>query len=246
MVARIAIEHQRKPLVVVSDISGAIPEQYQSLSLSPQQVQYAHEVLSELESVHELLVRESYAAGIAPAVSKLIIDVHENIDSPKLFLEQLGDLIILDNSQLPEREENFRIEEFYIEYHAALRRILYATQERFGRAYLVYCKKIPRFYKEQEVPYDIGIVTQNGFTFAADIAAHIDYKVQQNPGTFYYDVLHGPLQDCFEHGKVTAVALLINEKLLRSQAMKEQLALDLATAISLALPQVVTDYRRNL
>jgi predicted N-formylglutamate amidohydrolase len=245
MVARIQLEHQRKPLVIVSDVSGAIPEQYQALSLTPQQVQYATEALSELDGVHDTLVREAYAAGVAPSVSKLIVDVHENIDSPKLFLQQLGDLVILDNAQLSEREENFRVEEFYIEYHAALRRVLTATQERFGRAYLVFLKKVPRFHKEQELSYDLGIITQNGFSFASDIGKHLDYKVQQNPGFFYYDVLHGPLQDCFEHGRVTAIAILVNEKLLRSPAMKEQLATDLASAISLAIPETpIRDARR--
>jgi len=238
MVARIALEHQRRPALVVSDISGAIPEQYQHLSLSPQQVQYATELLSELDTVHDTVVKEALTAGVTPSVSKLIIDVHENLDSQKLFIERLGDLVIMDNTALGEREENFRIEEFYIEYHAALRRVLYATQERFGRAVLVFLKKIPRFHRDQEIPYEIGIVTQNGQALAHEFAKHLDYRVQHNPGLFFHDVLHGPLQDCFEHGKVTAVAVLINEKLLRTQQMKEQLGLDIATALVHAIPEV--------
>lgn len=241
MVARISLEHQRRPILIVSDVSGAIPEQYQHLSLSPQQVQYASELLSELDAVHETLVKEALCAGVTPSVSKLIIDVHENLDSPKLFLERLGDLVILDNTNLGDREENFRIEEFYIDYHAALRRVLYSTQERFGRAVLVYLKKMPRFHRDQEVPYDLGVVTQNGLPLAHALGKHLEeseYKVQHNPGLFFYDVLHGPLQDCFEHGKVTALAILVNEKVLRTQQMKEQLGLDIATALVHAIPEV--------
>jgi len=234
-----ALEHQRRPIVVVSDVSGAIPEQYQHLSLSPQQIQYASDVLSEIEGVHTVVVREALTAGVLPSVSKLIIDVHENLDSPKLFIERLGDLVVLDNSSIDDREENFRIEEYYVDYHAALRRVLYATQERFGRAVLVFLKKMPRFHREQEVPYDIGFVTQNAQSLAHDIAKELgEYKLQHNPGLFFYDILHGPLQDCFEHAKVSAVAILLNEKLLRTQQMKEQLGHDIATALVHALPEV--------
>jgi predicted N-formylglutamate amidohydrolase len=238
MVARLSTEYQRTPIVIITDTSGAIPEQYHQLKLNQQQVLYAHTLLSDLETVHDLLVREARAAGVMPSVSKLIIDVHENIDSPKLFMQQLGDLVILDNMNLSETEENFRIEEFYIEYHAALRRILYATTEQHGKAFLLFLKKVPAFHKDQEVPYDIGIVTQSSFTFAKTLGNHLDYRVQQNPGLFYYDILHGPLQDCFEHGKVTAACILINERILRTEQMKEHLALDLAAALNRALPEV--------
>lgn len=238
MVARIALEHQRRPIVVVSDVSGAIPEQYQHLSLTPQQVRYASDLLSELEPVHDTVVKEALCAGVMPSVSKLIIDVHENLDSAKLFIQQLGDLVIMDNANLGDREENFRIEEFYIEYHAALRRVLYATQERHGRAVLVFMRKMPRFHRDQEVPYDIGLITQNGQALAHEMGKRLDYKVQHNPGLFFHDILHGPLQDCFEHGKVTALAVLVNEKLLRTQQMKEQLGLDIATALVHAVPEV--------
>lgn len=239
MVARLSTEYQKKPVLFVTDCSGAIPEQYQQLTLNPLQIQYTHSVLSELEAVHELLVRQAQGAGILPSVSKLIIDVHENIDSPKLFTQQLGDMIIMDNMNLSEEEENFRIEEFYIEYHAALRRVLYATTEQYGRAFMLYLKKIPAFHKEQEIPYDIGLVTQSSFTFAKTIANHLpDYRVQQNPGIFFYDILHGPLQDCFEHGKVTSAAVLINERILRTEQMKEQLAKDIAAAVNMALPEL--------
>ncbi len=239
MVARIITETQRKPVVIITDSSGAIPEQYQQLTLNPQHVQYLHNVLADLEPVHELLVKEADAAGVLPSVSKLIIDVHENIDSPKLFAQRIGDTIIMDNMNLSEQEENFRIEEFYIEYHAALRRVLYATTERYGRAFLLFIKRIPAFHKEQELPYEIGIVTHASFTFAKTLAKHLgEYRVQHNPGLFFYDILHGPLQDCFEHGKVTSAALLINEKILRTDQMKEQLALDLAAAINQSLPEL--------
>jgi predicted N-formylglutamate amidohydrolase len=150
----------------------------------------------------------------------------------------MGDMLIMDNMNLTEEEENFRIEEFYIEYHAALRRVLYATAEQYGRAFLIYLKKIPAFHKEQEVPYDIGIVTQSSFTFAKTLGKHLDYRVQQNPGLFFYDILHGPLQDCFEHGKITSAAVLINERILRSDTMKEHLANEIATALSQALPEL--------
>lgn len=237
MVARISTEYQRKPIVVVSDVSGAIPEQYLTTNL--QQAQYVNAVVNEIEPVHDLLVREARAAGILPNVSKLIVDMHENIDSPKIFPQQIGDLAILDNIDLSEEEENFRIEEFYIEYHAALRRVLYATTEQYGRAVLVFLKRIPRFHKDQEIPYDLGIVTQSSVTYAKELARHLpEYRVQQNPGLFFYDILHGPLQDCFEHGKVTAVAILVNEKLLKTEQLREQLAMDLAAAVTLALPEV--------
>ncbi len=95
MVARIALEHQRRPIVIVSDVTGAIPEQYQHLSLTPQQVRYATDILSELEPVHETIVKEALCAGIMPSVSKLIIDVHENLDSQKLLNEQFLTVKIL-------------------------------------------------------------------------------------------------------------------------------------------------------
>lgn len=244
MVARLSTEYQKTPVVIVTDSSGAIPEQYQQLALNPQQIQYTQAVLCELEEVHEHLLKHAQAAGILPSVSKLIIDVHENIDSPKLFPQQVGDLIVLDNMNLTEEEENFRIEEFYIEYHAALRRVLYATTEQHGRAFLLYLKRIPAFHKEQEVPYDIGVVTQGHFSFAKSMGKHLnDYRIQHNPGIFYYDILHGPLQDCFEHGKVTAIALLINEKILRSEQMKERLALDLASALTQSLHELKVETR---
>jgi predicted N-formylglutamate amidohydrolase len=239
MVARLSTEYQKRPLVIITDCSGAIPEQYQQLTLNPLQVQYTQNILNDLEPVHDVFTREAGAAGIMPSVSKLIIDVHENIDSPKLFTQQLGDMLILDNMNLSEEEENFRIEEFYIEYHAALRRILYATTEQYGRAFMLYLKKMPAFHKEQEIPYEIGLVTQSSFSFAKMLAGNLpDYRVQQNPGIYYYDILHGPLQDCFEHGKVTSVAVLVNEKILRSECMKEQLARDLAKAVQLSMPEL--------
>lgn len=238
MVARLSTEYQRKPIVIVTDSSGAIPEQYQHLALNQQQLQYAQTILTDLEPVHEMLVKEANGAGVLPSVSKLIIDVHENIDSPKLFMQQLGDMLIMDNMNLSEEEENFRIEEFYIEYHAATRRVLYATTEQYGRAFLLFLKKIPQFHKDQEIPYDIGIVTQSSFTFAKMLGQHLEYRVQHNPGLFFYDILHGPLQDCFEHGKVTAVCLLINEKIIRTDQMKEQLAIDIATALNHAIPEL--------
>ena len=238
MVARLSTEYQRKPIVIVTDSSGAIPEQYQHLTLNPQQLQYCQNILSDLEPVHELLVQEAQAAGVLPSVSKLIIDVHENIDSPKLFKQQIGDMVIMDNMNLTEEEENFRIEEFYIEYHAALRRVLYATTEQYGRAFLVFMKKVPQFHKEQELAYDIGIVTQSSFTFAKTLGKHLEYRVQHNPGLYFYDVLHGPMQDCFEHGKVTAVCLLINEKIIRTDQMKEHLAMDIAAALTQSLPEL--------
>lgn len=235
MVARLSTEHQKTPLVVVTDSSGAIPEQYQQLTLNPQQISYLHTILSDLDVVHETIIKHAQSAGILPSVSKLIIDVHENIDSPKLFLQQIGDLVIMDNMNLTETEENFRIEEFYIEYHAALRRVLYATAEQYGQAFLVYLRKIPAFHKEQEIPYDIGIITQSSISFARTFAKHLDYRVQHNPGLTYYETLHGPLQDLFEHGKITSICLLVNERVLRTEQMKERLGLDVATALRAAL-----------
>jgi predicted N-formylglutamate amidohydrolase len=239
MVARLSTEYQKKPVVIVTDCSGAIPEQYHQMTLGDQQLQYVQAALSELELVHHKLVQEAQGAGVLPSVSKVIIDVHENIDSPKLFMQQYGDMIIMDNMNLNEEEENFRIEEFYIEYHAALRRVLYATTEEYGRAFLLFLKKIPQFHKGQEVPYDIGIVTQSSFTFVKTLEKNLpQYRVQQNPGLFFYETLHGPLQDCFEHGKVIAAAVLINEKIIRTDQMKEQLAIDIATALEAALPEL--------
>lgn len=240
MVARLSTEYQRTPVVIVTDSSGAIPEQYREQSISSEQLQYIQRLLCDLEPVHNALIKESHAAGILPSVSKLIIDVHENIDSPNLFVQRIGDLLIMDNAHLSEEEENFRIEEFYIEYHAALRRVLYATTEQHGKAFLLYIKKIHQFHKDQEVPYDIGLVTQSSFTFAKSFADALadDYRVQHNPGLFFYDVLHGPLQDCFEHGRVTALAVLINEKVVRTDQMKERLATDLASALAAARPEL--------
>jgi len=208
-------EGKSRLLLTCEHASASIPERYDNLGLSPEEL-YDHigwdigagMLAQELSAVVD-------ASAVLSNVSRLVVDCNRQIADHDLIPEESHGVRIPGNAGLSETERGRRLDDFYHPYHEAIDRAL----ERRDVSLLLSIHSFTPSLAGVSREFDAGVLFDDFEGLAASLArelVHAGFAVRMNEP---YSGLDGLIFSARHHGRINDIPYLeieVNNQLLRT------------------------------
>lgn len=146
-------------LIVICDhASNALPPEYGSLGLGPEQFERHIAYDPGAEGISRVIAEAFGAPAVLSRWSRLLIDPNRGADDPTLIMQLSDGAIVPGNRSVDAVERAHRLRRFYDPYHAAIERVIARCQAAGVAPALLSIHTFTEAWKGKPRPWHVGIL----------------------------------------------------------------------------------------